>query len=238
MKIILVLTSAIILLFSTSCKKDSTTNPPYTCASCVQTPEALAANDNSSKGIYKGVVIGSTGTIKFNVANNGTDITALLVIDGVSATLTSTLAWVGGQPYVAPFTGTFNGAAATVTFSVDADGMNATVVSSNIPGHTSAVFAIIKETSSALVEGYNGTYSTTAPETGVFNILISRPAGLWGGISRENGQSSTDDQDGTYVNGKLFQGTTQIGTLNGDVITGSFLDGNNNTVTIEGRRVL
>ncbi len=237
MRIILALSSAIILLFSTSCKKDSTATP-YTCASCVQSPDALAANDNSSKGIYKGVVIGSTGTIKFNIANNGTDITALLVIDGVSATLTSTLAWVGGQPYVAPFTGTFNGSAATITFSVDSDGTNATIVSSNIPGHASAVFAIIKESSTALVEGYNGTYSTTRPETGVFNILISRTAGLWGGISKENGQSSTEDVDGTFVNGKLFQSTTQIGTLNGDVITGSFQDSNNSTVTIEGRRVL
>ncbi len=237
MKIILALSTAIILFFGTSCKKDNDTTP-YTCAACVQTPDALAANDNSSKGIYKGVVIGSTGTIRINIANNGTDISALLVIDGISATLNSTLAWVGGQPYVAPFTGTFNGAAATVTFSVDADGTDATIVSSNIPGHIGAVFAIVKESSSALVEGYNGTYSTTRPETGVFNILISRTAGLWGGISKENGQSSSEDVDGTFVNGKLFEGTTQIGTLNGDVITGSFQDSNNSTVTIEGRRVL
>ena len=46
MKIILALSSAIILLFSTSCKKDSTVTP-YTCTSCVRTPEALAANDNT-----------------------------------------------------------------------------------------------------------------------------------------------------------------------------------------------
>ncbi len=237
MKLFITLFSVTILFFSTSCKKDSTPTP-YTCASCAQTPEGLAANDNSSKGIYKGVVIGSTGTIKFNVANNGTDITALLVIDGVSATLTSSIAWVGGQPYVAPFVGTFNGSPATVTFSVDSDGTNAEVMSSNIPGHSSAVFAIIKETSTALVEGYIGTYSTTAPETGIFNILLSRTGGMWGGISRETGATTTDDQEGTLVNGKMYQGTIQIGTLNGEVISGSFLDASNNTVTIDGRRVL
>ena len=237
MKIILALSSAIILLFSTSCKKDSTVTP-YTCTSCVRTPEALAANDNSSKGIYKGVMIGSTGTIKFNIANNGNDITALMVIDGVNVSLTSTIAWVGGQPYVAPFTGTLNGAAVNITFSVASDGTNVEVTSSNIPGHPNAVFTLIKETSNALIEGFIGTYSTTEPETGIFNILVSKTNNIWGGISRKTGTTTSEEQTGTIVNNAIMSGTQQVGIIDGDNLSGSSLDGGGNTVNISGTRVL
>ena len=111
------------LLFVTSCKKsDGPAAPAYTCTTCHTTPDALAANDASSKGIYKGVVIGSSGTIIINIANGGSTITAIMVIDGVTVNLTSNVAWVAGQPYVADFTGTMNGTAVTVHFSVGVNG--------------------------------------------------------------------------------------------------------------------
>ena len=90
-----------ILSFSACKKSDDTAAPAYTCTTCKTTPDALAANDASSKGIYKGVVIGSSGTIIINIANGGTTITAVMVIDGVTVNLTSAVAWVAGQPYVA-----------------------------------------------------------------------------------------------------------------------------------------
>lgn len=234
----------LVITFS-ACKKDKDPGTPaYTCTTCTDTPDALAANDGSSKGIYKGVVLGSSGTIMFNIANNGTDITAVMVLDGQTVNLSSSVAWIAGQPYVADFTGTLNGAAVTITFSVGLSGGTPTVTSSNIPGHPSATLVVIKETSTNLVECFEGTYSTTLPETGSFNIIVLRTAGLWGGVARITGGTAADDDDidGTISNNQLSSqmgaGTVVVGTLNGDQLNGSFVDSNNSTVTVTGRRTL
>jgi hypothetical protein len=240
MKRISLLALAAIVAFS-SCKKDDEPATPYTCTACVNAPEALAANDGSSKGIYKGVVIGSTGTIKFNIANNGTDITAVMVLDGVTVNLASTVAWVAGVPYVADFSGTMNGSAVTISFSVGLDGSTPTVTSSDIPGHANATLVVAKETSSSLIEAFEGSYSTTLPETGVFNILLSRTLALWGGVARITGGTAADDEDidGTISNNSLIQGgVVTVGTISGDQLNGSFTDSNNRTVTVTGKRTL
>jgi hypothetical protein len=156
-----IVTSSVIAI---SCSKsdDTASTPAYTCTTCKTTPDATAANDASNKGVYKGVIIGSSGTIKFDL--QGTTITAVMVLDGVTATLTSTVNVVAGQTYVAPFTGTLGGQAVSITFSVGATGQNPTVTTSSIPGHPSSTFSIIKETSASLIECFEGTYSTTKPE--------------------------------------------------------------------------
>lgn len=228
-----------IVMVIMSCKKDSKKEEKYTCTSCAATPEAIAANDASSKGIYKGIVVGSSGTVKFNVQNNGTTITATLVIDGVTATLTSSVTWVNGQSYIAPFTGTFNNQQASITFSVQANGSNPVITASNIPGHTNASFTMIKETSGALIEGFEGTYTTSKNQKGTFNILLSRTLARWGGIARETGSNSSDDIDGTIVNGKLVdKNNNTVGTLSDDQISGTFKDSNNTTITVSGKRTL
>jgi hypothetical protein len=241
------ITSAMLLfcvaiLTITSCKKkdDNKTTPTYTCTTCVTKPDALAANDASSKGIYKGVVIGSSGTIKFDISNNNSTITATMVIDGTTVQLTSNVTWTNGQSYIAPFTGTLNGAAVTINFKVDANGGNPIVTSADIPGHPNATFDLVKETSNALIECFEGTYSTTEPETGTFNILLSRTLGKWGGESRKTGSTTSNDASGTIdQNGvmKDDEGHT-IGTLSGDNISGSFQNEDNNTVTVSGHRTL
>lgn len=233
--------SSLFFLSITSCKKDSKTTTPYACATCIKTPEANAAHDASSKGIYKGVVIGSTGVIKFNIANNSNDISAVLIIDGVTVNLTSSVAWQNGQPYVAPFTGTLNGSPVSITFSVGLSGATPTVTSSTIPGHPNAVFNIVKEPSSALIECFEGNYSTTRPESGTFNVIMARSLGLFSGIARENGVTSDpDDVDGTVnAQGQLFDSNGRnVATINGDEMTGSFTDSNGRRVTLSGRRTL
>jgi hypothetical protein len=229
--------------FFTACKKDKTPETPtFTCTTCKSTPDAIAANNSLSKGIYKGVIIGSTGTIMFDIANNGTSITAVMVLDGLTVNLTSTVLWVSGQPYVSPFTGTLNGQAISITFSVGATGGTPTVTSSNIPGHTSASFNIIKETSAGLVECFEGTYSTTLPETGTFNIILSRSLGIWSGVARKTGATTTSNPGtGTITNNNLIdpsQNNKSIGTLNNDALNGSFMDNNGKTVTLTGKRSL
>ena len=225
------------------CKKSSDNpTPAYTCTTCKTAPDALAANNTSSKGIYKGVVIGSSGTITFDIANSGTAITAVMVIDGVTVNLTSAVTWVAGQVYIAPFTGTLSGQPVTITFSVGATGGTPTVTSSNIPGHPNASLTIIKETSGGLVECFEGTYSTTLPETGTFNIILSRTLAVWAGVARKTGTTTTGTAgNGSIVNNKLIdpsQNNNAIGTLNGDDLNGSFVDGNGKTVTITGKRTL
>ncbi len=234
---------SIILFFAgnfTGCKKnDKPSNPDYKCPTCKTTPDALSANDGSSKGVYKGILIGSTGTIQFNILNGSSTITAIMVLDGVTANLTSAITWVAGVSYVAPFTGTLNGSAISISFKVDANGGNPLVTAVNIPGHSSAQFNLSKETSAALIECFEGTYETTKPESGTFNLIISRSLGKMGGSSRKDGGTSNGDFNGTITSdGKLMQdGTQYIGTLNGDAISGSFMGGNGN-VTIKGKRTL
>lgn len=223
-----------------SCKKKANENEnTYTCTTCKTTPDALLANDASSKGIYKGVIIGSSGTIKFDIANNGSTITAVLVIDGTTVNLTSNVTWVAGQAYTAPFTGTLNGTQASITFSVGATGQNATITSSTIPGHQNAVFTLVKETSSSLIECFEGKYSTSKPESGTFNLILSRSLKRFEGISRKNGSSENNEIEGT-INGSNGlvekEDGTVMATLSGDLLKGSFKDSSGNTVTVEGKR--
>jgi hypothetical protein len=222
------------------CKKNDTTLD-YKCTTCKTTADALVANDASSKGVYKGIVIGSTGTIQFNILNGSTTITAVMVLDGVTVNLTAALTWAAGVSYVAPFTGTLNGAAISITFKVDANGGNPIITASNIPGHPSAQFNLVKETSISVIECFEGTYETTKPESGTFNLIISRSLGKMAGSSRKNGGTDNGDFVGTIsTDGKIKQnGTDYIGTLTGDVIEGSFVGGGTSgTVTVKGKRTL
>ena len=226
-----------------SCKKSSSNNNnSYICASCVKTPEAKAEFNTSSKGIYKGILIGSSGTIKFDVANNSTSIVAILTIDGTTVNLTpSGSDWVVGQPFTSTFNGTLNGASVSIGFSVAAHGGDPTITSINIPGHPNAFITLIKESSDALVECFEGTYHTSKSEDGTFNILLSRSLKIWGGYARENRSSDVDDIDGTITNdGSMIDNSNHIavGKLVNDKIDGTFTDRNNTTITISGKRSL
>jgi hypothetical protein len=239
-KIHFILAIAAIASFS-ACKKDKATTTPYTCPACTTTPDALAANDASSKGIYKGVVIGSSGTIMFDVANNGTTVTAVMVIDGVTVNLVSAIPWVAG-PYTADFTGTLSGSAVTINLSVDLNGGSPVATAISIPGHPNASLTIIKETSAGLVECVEGTYSTTLPETGTFNIILSRSLATWSGAARAAGSTTTGSGGyGTISNNQLIDPTHNnrvIGTLNSDAFNGNFVDDNGITITLTGQRTL
>ena len=237
---LLIFPAFLIGILMTSCSKDDETPvASYTCLNCKTTPDALAANDVSVKGMYKGIIIGSTGTISINIQNGSSTITATMVLDGVSVALTSNVAVVDGQSYVAPFTGTFNGSPITMTFSVGLGGSSPTMVSSSIPGHPNAVFVLSKETSTSLIEGFEGNYSVTGGEKGVFNIVLSRSLAKFGYVVREDGQTDTDSGSGTInSSSQLLLDGRVIGTITGDALNGSFKDDTNRTVTVTGKRTL
>lgn len=133
-------------VFFSACKKENKQAPQfpaYTCTTCKLVPDAIAANNTISKGIYKGVVLGSSGTIQFDIANNGTAITAVMVLDGVTVNLSSSVTLVNGQPYIADFTGILNGAPVSINFSVDLNGANPAVTTSSIPGHPNTTILIV-----------------------------------------------------------------------------------------------
>ncbi|MBK7958278.1 MAG: hypothetical protein IPK03_09260 [Bacteroidetes bacterium] len=223
-KLTIFMVASLLTVFLSACKKDATS---YTCTTCKTTPDALAANDNSSKGVYKGIVIGSSGTIMFDVMNSGSTITATLVIDGVTTTLTSNVVWSGNSAYVGNFTGTMNGSPVSIKLSLNIDGSDPMITSSDIPGHPNATFDIIKETSQNLVECFEGTYETDKPETGVFNLLLSRTAKIFGGRSRKTGSTETNGFSGIITSANELKDNKSgiiFGTLTGDVISGTFKD--------------
>lgn len=233
-------------LMATSCSDDDDTVPidqPYVCSTCTDTPDALAENDASINGIYKGITVGSTGTISINIQNGSNTITATLVLDDVSIALISTVTVVEGEPYVAPFTGTYNGNPISITFSVGLNGETPTVVTSDIPGHPDAVFEIYKETSTSLIEAFEGEFTITGgsqTETGVFNFVLSRSLEGFSGIAKTDITGETTEVYGSYNNlGQLIdEGGTIIGTITGDELHGQFSDADNDLVTLVGYRTL
>jgi hypothetical protein len=245
--LIFLITPILLLLISislSSCSDDDKEEPtpPYSCDTCVNTPDALPENDHSVKGIYKGIEVGSSGTLSIDIQNGSNTITGIMTLDGITANLTSTVIYENGQPYVAPFTGTYDGNAVTITFSVELGGGAPTVISSDIPGHPDAVFTVYKETSTSLIEAFEGTYSKSGGGTGTFNILLSRALELWGGVAKDDGPGATVDEiDGTInANDQLVEteSGTVVGTLTGDEIHGQFQDSDNTTITVTGHRTL
>lgn len=224
-------------IMANSCSKDDSKAASYACATCKTTPDALVANDASVKGVYKGIVVGSTGTLSINIQNGSSTITGTMVLDGVSIALTSNVAVVNGQTYVSPFTGMYNGSPITINLSIGLSGSTPTVTSSSIPGHPNAVFNLYKETSTSLIEGFEGTVSSGAT-TATFNILLSRALSKWGYVLQKPG-SPSETGNGTIIGGNqlILEGKT-IGTLSGDELNGSFLGGDGKTVTVAGKRTL
>jgi hypothetical protein len=240
MKKYLLILSAFAML--SSCKKedqnttDPTTTEPYKCTTCITTPEASAQYDNNSGGVYKGVIVGSTGTIALYLYNTGTEVKALVAFDGKNATLstTSLSSWTPGQAISnALFTGIIDGQTVQAIFSVDANGQNP-MVQLTIPGHTISV-AIYKETSATLIKNFEGTYS--GDDNGIFNLAFSG-----------NNYSIVTDGGGAPIQGSLVNGKVEL-THNGvevkgefqgtDHIEGAWKDTDNNTQgTWSGNRTL
>ena len=231
--------SGAVAAFFPSCSSDSDSSD-YTCSTCHDSPDALPANDASSKGIYKGIVIGSSGTLYVDIQNDSNTVTATMVIDGDTINLVSTVEVVEGEPYLAPFTGTYNGQPVSVTFSVAPDGSNPMVVTSDIPGHPNADFVVVKENSNSLIEAFEGNYNDSDGETGTFNILMARGTiNAWGGISRDSETGETDDVSGVVnQENELIMDGVVVATVNGDELTGSFPDSDLSTVTVQGFRTL
>ncbi len=215
-------------LFWSACEKneDKPSNN-HTCTTCVNNPEANPALNNSSGGVYKGIIVGSSGTIALYLHNDSSnEVKALVVFDGGSATLTTTDLnnWTPGQAITnALFTGTVNNTNIQAVFSVDANGQNPSLAV-NIPGHT-VVVALYKETSTTLVKSFEGTYA--GDNSGTFNLLFH---GDHFNIIVEGGQEIFNS---SLTNGEMnfSQNDVEIkGQFNGaDQMNGTWKDTENGT---------
>jgi hypothetical protein len=228
-----IFTLLLIGIFCIGCSSDSDSGSGTSLAT---TPSAKVEYDSSNFGIYKGVIIGSTGVITINIKNDG-NLKATLVIDGVTSTYTSTGEVTLNQPINnLRFTNGSN----TFDINVSANGNDIVVTDSNIENHLGATFNIIKEYSTDLVKCYQGTYTGTN-DNGVFNIIII-DQNLYG-LSRSNTfpESDTLFLNGDFIQNTIsgtFEGGTFSGSTSGNNISGTWQNLSQETGTWTGQRTL
>jgi hypothetical protein len=237
-----------LLIGTLSCKKDkeqAAEETPYTCATCKTTADAKVENNVISKGVYKGVVIGSTGIITIDVLNGGTTILATLVLDGQTINMTSAATWAAGTALTANFTGTANSQNYSFAFTVQANGSSPTASSYSIPGHSTIAFQLIKETSDNLIKCYEGTTQgvkdSGASQASTLNIITSGKTNTWFALSRDNGSSSIGTAGGSISGNTITcdcgPTTSVVGTITADKITGTY-KGSDNHGTFTAKRTL
>lgn len=150
---VLLITAFVIILFA--CQKENAgtkvTNSEHA-DSLVTKPQY----NNTSFGVYKGVVVGSTGTIVFRINNGDNVLRGYLSIDNTKDTLSTSQTIVAGQPINNI---TFTGRISSMTLSANADGSNATLTNISIIGHSNVAILIIHENSTKQIFCYEGAYS-------------------------------------------------------------------------------
>lgn len=210
----LLVTALMFMTVVSSCSKDDDKGAE-------KKSEAKKEFDQSNYGIYRGVFVGSSGVVAINLGNNGNSPFAILIIDGVTYNFTTTQTVTQGTNTTILFTQGSN----SFVFSVNADGTNPTVTDINIAGHPDAQIIIVKETSSVVVECYEGTY--TGPySSGIFNAIIfgDRIMGIayssiyYAGTYVCDGEINNNSISGLVV----FDVITFVGTRNNETISGTW----------------
>lgn len=200
-----------ILTISSCSKKDD--NPVK------ETSTAKAQFDNSNYGIYKGVFVGSSGVIIININNDNT-ISATLTVDGVINHFTTTQTVQQIQSTTIDFT---NGDD-SFTFSVDANGANPSVANVIINGHPKAAMIVLKETSTAMVKCYEGTFE--GDDEGTFNAVVSDNLICGLTLSTKYGEtfyiSGTVSDNKINASGSSGSGAGFSGSISGDNISGNW----------------
>lgn len=155
-KILVVAVAAFAISFYACHKSDYTQPFPDPGTDLPTAPETKPAYNNTSFGVYKGVVVGSTGTIVFRINNGDNVVKGYLVIDDVKDTLSTIETLVPGQAITDVL---FTGRISSMRLSVYADGTNASLSNISIVGHNNVTIFIIHENSDKQVLLYEGTYS-------------------------------------------------------------------------------
>ena len=198
-------------------------NDPYISFndSSAAVPDALSQFDNSNFGIYKGVFVGSSGTILVNINNNGL-ISVSLTIDGVTYPFTSNVSITENEQTEITFAYQNN----SFTFTVEADGSNPLITNVSIEGHPDASIIVVKENSSYVAKLYEGTYEGVDQnnDEGTFNAIVFSnevyvlyKSTVYGSTSNASGTV-----DGNVISGVSSMGTVFTGNIDNDVMNGTW----------------
>jgi hypothetical protein len=216
MKKLLVKTLLSITIIFASCSEN---DPLITINdSAEELPIALSQYDNSNYGIYKGVFVGSSGTILVNLNNNGV-ISVSLTIDGVNYPFTSSETITENQQTEITFAYENN----SFSFTVNADGSNPLITNVSIEGHPDASIIVVKENSSYVAQLYEGSYEGIDQnnDQGTFNAIVFNGAVYILSKSSVYGSSSyaSGSVDGNLVSGASSLGTIFSGNIENDEVT-------------------
>lgn len=201
---------------------------PYRCVSCSTVPEAKAANDNTSSGIYRGVFSG--GTMTFDVYNSSETITGKIYFnDHETVDLTARIGSFVEGVFATTLTGILDGNKISLDFRVNEDGTNPRVLSFILPEETKKPLAriyVIKEKSNSMAEVFQGTYfeknravpsnspvvinrndgggysSETDNKLGSSSLILSRGDKVWVAYANMNSGSKIADS-GVIVGNEL-----------------------------------
>ena len=193
-------------------------------------PAAQAVNDNKSGGIYKGTIVGSTGSFAIVLQDGQNKIT--LTLDGSNYTLTTQSTITSGTAISGA---NFTGSGMSMTFSVDANGNNPVITSLSIPNHPNAVATVLKETSTTSVMVFEGRYTKTSGSSndhcsGTINFVVNGSSFI--ASYKEDiisNSTSAGTFSGTYSGNQINKtlGTTVVAVTissNQQSITGSISD--------------
>ena len=210
--------SLLILLLVLSCSNSDSNGDSNQTLS--QVPSAKSQYDNSNFGIYKGVFIGSSGTIILDISNSTNSFTATLIIDGVTHNFITNQTIQQNQTTTINFVEGSN----SFSFTVSANGSNPTITNLIINGHPNAALLVVKETSTVLIKCFEGTYSGTY--SGTFNAVIY--GNIIKGIAKATSEVSVVTADGTVNNnqinaaGNTSSGAVFVGNLSGNTFSGTW----------------
>lgn len=184
--------------------------------------------DNSNFGLYKGVIAGSTGTIKIEIHNGNNVSEATISMDDGTDELVCTETFVEGEAIVEA---EFTGENSSFTFSVEADGSDPTIENVIIVGHEEVIATIAKEQSENVAICYEGESIGGQDHEGVFNLV--RNDNVFSGVTKAvDGFSCL--LNGTINSDGTFSGTSQTtfntldvtvhysGKFNGNNVSGSW----------------
>lgn len=229
-KLLYSLLAGLLILGPMSCKKDDPAGPTL-----VSAPEATAENDLKSGGVYKGTIIGSSGTIKVVLQGGKKEI--ILKIDGVTRTLTTTSldSWTSGEEIL---DAEFSSGDWSITLSIVADGSDGSIVF-DIAGHPDIQVALSKERSDQLIMAFEGTYAGS--NSGTFNFIVQGDA--VSGVSRDSGGDfaafygsfSDNTISVTIASGS---NSVAVGTVSGNTASGTWTESATVSGTWTGTRTL
>lgn len=158
----LILPIVAIAIYLIACKKSGSDTPQNN--GLPTTAETKPQFNNTSFGVYKGVIIGSSGTIIFRINNGDNIVKGYLAIDNQKDTLSTTATLVAGQPILNVL---FAGRISSMRVSANADGSNAMLSNIQINGHNNVTGFIIHENSNKQVLCYEGAF--TGGASGIIN---------------------------------------------------------------------